>query len=96
MASCEKDEYKIDGTMSESLKPPHNIKLDFEIMEGSYQEMEQYILYDFDSFIADAGGFMGLLLGFSFLSIYNEIMDILVNKLKLGWIFGKKKARGQP
>ena len=64
LASCEKDEYKIDGTMSESLKPPHGIKLDFEIMEGSYQEMEQYILYDFDSFIADAGGFMGLLLGF--------------------------------
>ena len=96
LASCEKDEYHgfILHPMTESRKTPHDIKLEFRIMEVSHQEMEQYILYDFDSFIADVGGLMGLLLGFSVLSIYNEIMDLLVDKCKLSWIFGKMQARG--
>ena len=95
LASCEKDEYhKIDGTKTDSLTAPFDIQLEFRIMEGSYQEMEQYLLYDFDSFIADVGGFMGLLLGFSVLSIYNGIMDLLKDKCKLVWNFGKIQARG--
>ena len=95
LASCEKDEYhEIVGTKTESLRAPHDIKLEFVIKEGSYQEMEQYLLYDFGSFIADVGGLMGLLLGFSVLSIFNGIMDLLRDKCKLGWIFGKIQARG--
>ena len=89
LSSCEKDEYQIDGTFKSSLRPPHDTMIEFKIMEGSYQEREQYVLYDFNSFIADVGGFMGLLLGFSILSIYNDVMDMLVNKWKLGWIVGK-------
>ena len=31
---------------------------------------EEYLVYDLDSFIADSGGFLGLLLGHSMLSIF--------------------------
>ena len=96
LSSCKKDEYQIDSTYTKSTKSPHDTRIEFRIMDSSYQEMEQYLLYDFDSFIADVGGFMGLLLGFSVLSIYNEGVDLLMNKLKLGQIFGKKKISHNP
>ena len=95
LASCEKDEYNpiVADKMTEVMKEPYDTHLDFRMMVGSYQEMEQYLLYDSDSFIADVGGFMGLLLGFSVLSIYNEIVDILLDKCKLVGIFGKTQTR---
>ena len=34
-------------------------------VNGLYDEKEQYVIYDMSSFIADVGGYMGLLLGFS-------------------------------
>ena len=85
LAACERDEYKqIDGTLTKVFKKGNNdIKLDFRILSNSYQEMEQYFLYDTDSFIADVGGFMGLLLGFSALSLYNELVNIL-GRFKFG------------
>ena len=96
LSSCEKDEYQIDKTYTSSTKSPHDTMINFRIMDSSYQEMEQYLLYDLDSFIADVGGFMGLLLGFSVLSIYNEVVDLLMNKLKPWQIFGKKKISHDP
>ena len=84
LSTCDKFEYhKIDSTQVAARKPPHDTYLDFRIMDASYQEMEQYILYDFDSFIADVGGFMGLLLGFSALSIYNAV-ETLLDRFNLG------------
>ena len=100
LGSCEKYEYHIElerknevvGSKTEyPLTLPNDTQIYFRIMKGSHIELEQYLLYDFDSFIADIGGFMGLLLGFSVLSIYNETMDFLVNKCKVGWIRGKSK-----
>ena len=38
---------------------------------------EEYIVYDFNSFIADVGGYMGLLLGFSILGLYDEFQKVL-------------------
>ena len=35
-----------------------------------YKNLEQYEIYDINSMIADVGGFLGLLLGSSLLSIY--------------------------
>ena len=93
LASCEKDEYHkfdnlvwdIDGiiipTPSSKRPKPRDLKVEFKIMDGSYQEMEQYVVYDFDSFIADIGGFMGLLLGCSVFSLYNDLAG-MVEKIK--------------
>ena len=95
LASCEKDEYHdmVANKMTENRKAPHDTHLDFRMMVASYQEMEQYLLYDSNSFIADVGGFMGLLLGFSVFSIYNEIVDILLNRCHFGKIIGKKQNK---
>ena len=60
--SKEQDAYTFmdDGTFT--------IKFMFE--GGSYQFEEEYIDYDFNDFIADVGGYLGLLLGHSVLSFY--------------------------
>lgn len=58
----------------------------FSILDNVVDVRKQYVIYDFNSFIADVGGFMGLLLGFSLLSIYDEIEGLLKKlKKKLGY-----------
>ena len=47
------------------------------ITDRAYEERTQYIIYDTDSFIADVGGYMGLLLGYSIMSLYVEIESLL-------------------
>ena len=42
-------------------------------MSGSYDEKKQYYIYDLSSFIADVGGYMGLLLGCSIFGLYMEL-----------------------
>ena len=37
---------------------------------------EEYFLYGMDSFIADVGGFLGLLLGASLLSLVEDLLEI--------------------
>ena len=51
------------------------------IMDSSYKEEIQYIIYDVDSFIADVGGYMGLLLGSSLPSLYLAVEALLRNIL---------------
>ena len=53
------------------------LELKFRIIKASYREEEQYIIYDFNSFIGDVGGFLGLLLGYSVLSLYGDIARVL-------------------
>ena len=40
-------------------------------------EEEQYYVHDFYTFFADIGGYMGLLLGSSLLSLYDEAVGLL-------------------
>ena len=56
---------------------PDDYRLTLRITDKSYEERKQYIIYDTDSFIADVGGYMGLLLGYSIMSLYNEIESLL-------------------
>ena len=44
-------------------------------MTGSYNLEEQYYVYDNDSIISDIGGFLGLFLGYSILSIYFVVVE---------------------
>ena len=80
LASCERDEYgKMDVTWSEkSSEPIKDLHMAFLIRSGSQEEKEEYLLYDTNSFIADVGGFMGLCLGLSLFSLYNEVVDLVV------------------
>ena len=92
LASCERNEYIIvDSSFknrehSVSSQVDHildyELYLEFNILTGSHKEEEQYVIYDSNSFIADVGGFLGLLLGFSALSLYDEF-ESLLRALKL-------------
>ena len=44
---------------------------------GEYEVTEEYFLYDMDSFIPDVGGYLGLLLGYSLLSMYHSFTQCL-------------------
>ena len=48
--------------------------------DRSYEEREEYLIYDEWSFIADVGGYMGLLLGYSLLSLCNDI-EVFLKKI---------------
>ena len=41
---------------------------------------EEYLIYDWDSFISDIGGYIGLLLGSSLYSLYQD-MAVMVGRM---------------
>ena len=49
---------------------------------SDYTIVEYYLAYDFNSLTADFGGYLGLLLGYSFLSGYDVAVDIFVRAFK--------------
>ena len=86
LASCERDEYeKIDGHLTEKWCRAHrDLHLQFKITTGSYEEKEQYIIYDFNSFIGSVGGILGLcnltcmgLLGCGVSNLHNGLASLL-------------------
>ena len=95
LASCERSEYKRFEPSTVGKNPfslfnscksgilPCNLKLTLEIPEDetTYEGTKQYVVYDSISFFADVGGFMGLLLGFSILSIYDELENLLRTRI---------------
>ena len=77
---CEHDEIHVKRIGSpfyeyKGSNPRFTLELQFE--DGSYHTTEEYIIYDTDSFIADIGGYLGLLLGHSILSIYSTLVGML-------------------
>ena len=47
---------------------------------GSYKQIVYHYTYDFTSYIADAGGLVGLFLGYSMLSFYDGLKNAWKNK----------------
>ena len=85
LSSCEKDHFIISADPIKKEINGGNWKnceyhVRFTILDRSYEEEEQYVIYDTDSFFADVGGYMGLLLGSSLISLYYEL-EVLVKKL---------------
>ena len=79
--SCEKDKYEVSlenwSDFMSRRKKYSEVLFTFTIYERSYIEEEQYIIYDEISFLADIGGFLGLILGSSMLNIYDEVVGLL-------------------
>ena len=50
-----------------------------QFLSGRHEVKEQYLIYDLNAFIADIGGFLGLLLGHSVYSVFGEILDLAKN-----------------
>ena len=73
---CQYEEFVLkEGAIKEgwACQPNGSKPLELEILvpTGRYEEKEQYVVYDTNSLIADVGGFLGLLLGHSMLSLYH-------------------------
>ena len=84
LSSCEKERYAVslEEQSDKQLKPASKYRYSdvlvvFTIYERSYVEEEQYVIYDGNSFLADIGGFLGLVLGSSMLNIYDEVVGLL-------------------
>ena len=60
-----------------------HMTLVFLFEDGSYNVREEYIVYDTSNFIADVGGYLGLLMGHSILSIY-YLSTGWLSKMKIG------------
>ena len=90
LSSCEKD--KFDVIMTDKTEQVWGYKwgywglsyltLYINMRESSYIEEEEYYIYDFDTFIADVGGYMGLLLGSSIISLMDEVESLLIKAKK--------------
>ena len=88
-SSCNKKEYTLEKMSEhESLTPlfgPGKTVLHFYTFGGMYYERTQYFIYEMTNFIADFGGYLGLLLGCSLLSFYDkgrEWIIILYRRIK--------------
>ena len=89
-------EYKLWETSpigSKTKYPPQLVKLSFIISSGEYEKKEHYFIYSGNALIADIGGYMGLLLGFSIYSIIKSVMESTVwggaGGLLRGFVVGK-------
>ena len=81
ISSCKRDKFNLQVD-SEDSKKLHNaqhsdVEATFTIKETSYIQEEQYLITDFTSFLAEVGGFMGLVLGSSLLGMYDELHGLL-------------------
>ena len=93
LASCNKDEFQAElsemhveeidswGGWSGDTS---SLKVFVHFLNGHYEEKEQYIIYDSNSMIADIGGYMGLLLGYSLLSIYEIAEQMWLKMMSMG------------
>ena len=88
VSPCERNKYsisagnhKVESVVSEYGDKPCDLHLMFRMLNRKYKEEEQYVIYGMDSFIADVGGYMGLLLGSSILSLYMAMEAFLRNLL---------------
>ena len=78
MPSCHKNDIKLTKVKEFArTKDTTNttLKLTFSFMDGGFDMKEEIYIYDSISLVADCGGYMGLLLGCSFLSIYQMVED---------------------
>ena len=85
LPSCDRFEISLDETKDIHTwpHPDPTMMLVFQFEDGTYDVREEYIVYDTSNFIADVGGYLGLLMGHSILSIYYLCTGWLA-KMKVG------------
>ena len=86
LPSCNRDEISLrDSPKISDWPTPRDIptiSLKFLYHDGTFIKREEYLVYDTSNFIADVGGYLGLLVGQSILGIYYMSAD-WVTKMKL-------------
>ena len=77
--------------------PKRSLHLYLYYVNGRYDEKEQYLIYDLSSLIADVGGYMGLLLGYSIQGMLEMVVGwwkAMIGRLTNGTKEGRMKPRG--
>ena len=86
LPSCNRDEISLrDSPKIQEWPTPRDtptMSLKFLYHDGTFNLREEYLVYDTSNFIADVGGYLGLLVGQSILGIYYMSAD-WVTKMKL-------------
>ena len=84
IAPCKKNKYQSVPMEMEFTKGPEGgfqyVSMFITIENGLFEEREEYLIYDWDSFISDIGGYIGLLLGSSLYSLYQD-MAVMVGRM---------------
>ena len=83
MPSCKGKQIRLETvqeTTSDSTDPI--MHLNFQYRDGKYNLNEEYLVYDYYNFIADIGGYLGLLLGHSILSVYSMSSDWITKPIR--------------
>ena len=84
MPGCSKSEIELvpeykNDMIDDNLKV---VRLSLEYPRGEYDLVEEYYIYNWGSFIADVGGYLGLLLGYSLLSMYQTMVPLLIDQMR--------------
>ena len=84
MPSCLKSKIKLVPEYNNDMINDHRkvARLSFVYPRGEYDLVEEYYIYNLGSFIADVGGYLGLLLGSSLLSMYHTMIPLVVYQIR--------------
>ena len=101
MPSCQRQKIHLNTIEAKQQKAEDpKIRWLFSFRDGQYNLHEEYFVYDGDALIADIGGFLGLLLGHSLLSMYHisamKMMDphsALRKWLAMGYPLQRSRAK---
>ena len=86
MPSCSKSKIQVVTRYEDTQLQDNGKKvaeLRFVYPQGEYDLVEEYYIYNWGSFIADVGGYLGLLLGSSVLSMYHMMIPLLIRQMKM-------------
>ncbi len=72
-----------DSHESFAIKGQSRFFLMYVFKSSRYDVWRQYFVYDFNSFFAEVGGFLGLFLGHSLYSLYNKAAALLHSQFKI-------------
>ena len=75
--SCTRHEYSVKHMMTYDKTWENSTTVNFYFGKDRFAVKKQYYTYDFQNFLADFGGYLGLLLGYSILGFYDTLIDLV-------------------
>ena len=84
MAKCQRKEWTISKIFDDKVEKKNKSMKAMYIFytNGRYQVGRQYYTYDFNSYMSDFGGYLGLLLGYSIGSLFDMAQDLFTYLIK--------------
>ena len=70
---CKYREYKVVGESRQTTMQSKDFSLSLWAISKSTEVKREELIYPFSSFLAEFGGILGLFLGFSFMSLWDQI-----------------------